>query len=225
MPTKHIIIPGTRFGRLVVLEESPVRKYNYVSWRCRCDCGQETIVTGVSLRLGNTRSCGCLQRETAENSRLTHGHSTGYRVTPTYKCWLAMNDRCRNPNNKGYRNYGGRGIMVCERWKTFENFLADMGERPRRGLSIDRRENNLGYAPDNCEWATRAAQSRNRRSNQFVQFNDLNLCVTDWAKKIGITQKALSRRLRLWPLERALTDPSARKNRESSPDPRHKVNT
>lgn len=154
---------GQSFGRLVVREFYGVQ-HNHCMWLCECSCGGTTITSTNSLNGGHTRSCGCLMREVSRANRIaeaTHGHTRHGRQSPTYSTWASMHERCRNPNHVAYHRYGLRGVTVCTRWAEFENFLADMGERPD-GLTLDRRESSQGYSTDNCRWATPKQQMRNR---------------------------------------------------------------
>ena len=153
---------GQVFGRLTVLHRDHSRAERRAYWICQCSCGKLASVCGVSLRRGNTKSCGCGALESRSSSgkkHATHGQSD----TPTFSSWSSMMDRCLNERSRGYQHYGARGITVCEQWRTFLGFLADMGERPA-GTTLERIDNGRGYEPGNCKWATKADQSRNRSS-------------------------------------------------------------
>jgi hypothetical protein len=204
-PPRHDLT-GKRFGRLVVIEDIGHRGGVYY-WRCRCDCGTERITRGNSLTIGRTKSCGCLHRELLAITKRRHGH---YK-SPTYGVWLAMKQRCNDPKQKGYKNYGGRGVTVCAQWNARDGFAAffeHVGERPSPKHTLDRIDNERGYEPGNVRWVTRAAQSRNTRRNVLITFNGETKVLMDWARHFGIKITTLQGRLRLgWDFFRAVTTP------------------
>lgn len=161
--TKAMI--GKRFGRWTVLKQSGTyRRPGGMGARpcilCRCDCGSKKVIDAHSVRYGHSRSCGCLRKEITAKRRTIHGNTN----TVEYTTWKSMRQRCNNPNDPNFMNYGGRGITICERWQeSFKSFLMDMGHRPSNRHSLDRVDNDGQYSPDNCRWATRKQQRRNRR--------------------------------------------------------------
>lgn len=185
MGTKIAI--GDRFGRLTVIERAE-NLSTCIRWLCRCDCGKETTVHASSLARGNSRSCGCLQLETVTS----HGESKG----PEYAAWNNMRGRCLNSLNTQYGNYGGRGITICEAWLKFEAFIADMGKRPSRAHSLERRDVNGNYEPGNCHWATRDEQVNNKRTNVRVLHNGRSLTLAELSKESGIDYFRLRSRLK-----------------------------
>lgn len=181
-------ISGQRFGRLLVttIHSKPGGR---ATWWCICDCGVKIPVKSCYLRSGHTASCGCLRSDVARKLRTTHGNA----ANPTYSTWVRMWQRCTNPKNERWASYGGRGISVCERWLKFENFLADMGKKPKE-RSIDRINNDLGYSPDNCRWATSDEQMNNTSRVRLLTAHGKTQSLTQWAKELGIPYMTIVKR-------------------------------
>lgn len=192
---------GARFGRLVVIGFAPSRprprdesgKYKkpVAYWECQCDCGKIVAIKRKKLRGGNTRSCGCLKTEIIKAGTNTKHGMSRY---SEYKSWHGMMVRCYNPGHVSYADYGGRGIQVCDRWHTFENFYEDMGKRPPN-TSIDRINNNGDYEPENCRWGTIEEQSNNRRNSVYVEFNGRRRTVGQWEHHFKVNSGFIRGRL------------------------------
>jgi hypothetical protein len=198
--------PAQRYGRLTAIEFIDSNATRHARWRFKCDCGREHIAFARNVRSGKVSSCGCYNHEKHSRGRLTHGRVG----TPEYEAWRAMRRRCLNPTDGSFSNYGGRGITICERWGTFETFFADMGERPSPSHSLDRIDNERGYEPDNCRWATHAEQARNRRDTHLIDFQGGMMALRDVAKLVGLSERTIRNRLEQgWSVERALTTPRA----------------
>jgi hypothetical protein len=211
-------LAGQRFGRLLVLKFAGLNRHGSSLWTCICDCGRSTAaIVGSDLRRGMHKSCGCLRRETLPTYKHGACRSGG---TPEYRAWRGLCDRCVNPKSQGYRNYGGRGITVCPRWlgeNGFETFLADMGRRPNPEHSIDRIDNDKGYSPENCRWATRSEQRRNQRplkGRRMLILQGRSQSVARWAREIGIGASTILFRLRKgWSVAETLTEPLQQQQR------------
>jgi hypothetical protein len=207
---KTIRLDGRRFGRWLVVGPSRSQRFGAlgkpkIQWFCRCDCGAERWVFSDVLRRGGSLSCGCLCREISR-SRGTHYMSK----TPIYRVWRSMISRCENSNNSQFHLYGGRGVTVCRRWReSFAAFRDDMGQKPTSSHSLDRIDNNGNYEPGNVRWATAKEQAANLRKNVNLTHDGETLCVSAWARKTGLREQTLRRRLSLgWSHEKALTTPA-----------------
>lgn len=207
-------LTGKTFSRLTVLERA-ANKSRRVKWRCVCTCGNETVVAANKLANGHTQSCGCLHKERSSEANIKHGQSSypnGGASTKEYNTWTLMKRRCEKSTTKTYELYGGRGIYVCARWQTFENFFTDMGHAPSPKHSIDRIDVNGPYSPENCRWADNKTQGRNKRNNRNLTIRGVTQCLAAWADAVAISQKILHARLtRGWPPEKAVFTPVKRR--------------
>lgn len=196
-------LSGKVFGRLTVVGRSDRRRGTRPLWRCLCSCGNEHFTETASLVAGRVNSCGCLKSELDHTRTRTHGMSSD----PLYGIWLMIRQRCLNPNNKSFRDYGGRGIKVCTRWDDFSLFKRDMGPRPV-GTEIDRRDNNGDYCPDNCKWVDRQINAQNKRNNRIITCDGDSLCIAAWSRKTGLSRGTIERRLNSgWQPERIIHQP------------------
>jgi len=190
-------LQGFRFGSLTVLQlGEKQRPMNGAWWLCLCDCGTQKNIPATDMVQGKINSCGCEHSERIGRAKATHGKSK----SRTYKLWMAMRNRCDRIN----QDYSCRGIVYDERWKSFENFLEDMGEAPE-GLSLDRIDCNGNYHKANCRWATREQQANNTRANIFIEWDGKRQTRSQWEKELGMRPTTLRTRIKAgWPMERAM---------------------
>lgn len=180
-------LTGQKYGRLTAVKDCGRNSRGLVLWLCNCDCGKTKVVNSHYLRGGNVQSCGCLKTEGRGTHRMSYSSE--------HEAWTGMKQRCLCPTNKRFPLYGARGIKVCERWLQFENFLADMGQKPTPQHTLDRIDTNGNYEPSNCRWADSKTQQNNRRNNRFLEFNGQKLTCSQWAEKMGISSDLLRQRI------------------------------
>lgn len=199
---KFVDLTGQKFERLTVIKRAE-NKGSQTMWLCRCDCGKERIVCSGNLKSGHTKSCGCLNDEKVGNLNKTHQKCN----TRLHSIWTAMKSRCYNPKNNRYKNYGLKGITVCEEWQEFIPFYKwAVTKGYKEGLTIDRIDNSKGYSPDNCRWATQEEQQNNRSNNHLITYNGETHTLAQWAKIKNIKAVTLAARIKNgWTIERALT--------------------
>lgn len=201
-------LTGQQFGSLLVIS----RDEDYISptgnkiarWICKCECGNTVSVMGASLKRGRTKSCGCLQKKVASEKQTKHGKHN----TRIYRIWNGIIVRCTNPNHHSYKHYGARGITVCDEWRKFEPFFEwSVTNGYNDTLSIDRIDNNQGYCPSNCRWATTTEQANNTSKNHYITFQGETHTLIEWSRITGISYSTLRDRInnQKWDAERALT--------------------
>ena len=190
---KAIDLTNRKFGRLTALEFVGRSKFNQRLWKAACDCGKFVTVPSNALLSGNSKSCGCVAVERIAKLNRTHG-KTG---TPEHRSWNAMKARCYNPNVRSYKDYGARGIRVCKEWcESFEKFLEDMGQRPTPKHTLDRKDLNGDYTPQNCRWATISEQNNNNRANRRITYMGRTQNATQWARELGFNPLTIMGRAR-----------------------------
>lgn len=188
-------LTGQRFGRLVAVKYEYQKNGRYL-WLFKCDCGNEKIIGSNNVKNGHTLSCGCLKKELLSKTYTKHGEgSRGKGETREYRIWLAMRSRCLNKKTGHYKNYGGRGITICKRWADYKLFIKDMGRCPD-GYTIERIDNNKGYSPNNCKWASCKEQARNRRTTRLLSNGAVTMCLKDWSSLLNVQERVLRKYLK-----------------------------
>jgi hypothetical protein len=194
-------ITNKKFNKLTAIKFSHKEgKQNRAKWLFKCECGNEKIIDKGKVTGGYTKSCGCLMIEEQKRfvrNATTHGLSGGKKGRrPEYGIWRGIKTRCLKINNIAYKDYGGRGIKICDRWKdSFKNFWEDMGERPSKYHSIDRIDNNKDYEPSNCKWSTPLEQGRNKRNVRLITFKNQTKCLTEWIEFLNLDEKIVAKNL------------------------------
>jgi hypothetical protein len=216
-PRRKIFLSwGEKYGRLTLVEP----RDDGAKWLCKCQCGLTTIVAVGNLTSGHTKSCGCLSAEKTATRSTSHKEFINRgKGSPEYRIWAKIKGRCLNPKDRAFKYYGGRGISICDEWQTsFAAFLRDVGRRPSPELTLDRTDNNKGYAKDNCRWATRRVQSQNRRCVKGITLNGRTQSLADWSRETGISIGLLFARIRVlgWTDEQALTTPVKSRTKSTS---------
>lgn len=197
---------GKRFGRLVIVSYEGV-KNSRSYFLCQCDCGVQKEVQEKRLKNGETMSCGCRLNEIHKQISINsykHGNGGRKDASPEFKAWCKMRYRCLDPNCERYKNYGGRGIKICDRWADFKNFLADMGAKPFPHYSLERVDNDGNYCPENCKWIPYSEQTKNRTNSHWIEFSGERMILSDWARRFEIDPSRLCDHLKRKSIEDAM---------------------
>lgn len=195
---KPVDISGEKYGRLTPLYRVDNDKYGHTSWMCKCDCGAMKVVSTNDMRTGKSRSCGCLEKENrglfGTRSKRTHQ----MKGTRLYRIWQGAKNRALNQNDKHWPDYGGRGITICDEWKTSFEAFRDwaLANGYKEDLTIDRIDVNGNYCPENCRWVPQAEQQRNKRNNRYYTYNGKTQLIPAWAKEFGVTDSTIRSRIR-----------------------------
>ena len=215
----YIDLTGQRFGRLVVIKRAGTAKDGRALWLCCCDCGNEITTSSANLVRGHSKSCGCFRIERIIESHKAHGDGKHRERNRLYHIWGDMKHRCSNPNCRAYKNYGGRGITVCEEWQQYQPFRDwALHNGYSDELTLDRMDTNGNYEPDNCRWITKQEQCFNKRTSHLVTYQGVTQTVSQWAKEYNIPRTTLAHRLDDgWSVEDALTLPSQKGKRIDEP--------
>lgn len=198
MRRKPDICPGTKLNRLTILSPAADvvndKGYRTRMVFVRCDCGVEKTIRAAAFFSEHLKSCGCLKLEKFTARATKHGHCKGRTRSKAHRAWNDAIERCSRPSHPSYTHYGARGIVVCERWQAFENFIADMGE-PGPRMTLDRIDNSRGYEPGNCRWTTWKQQARNKRTSRFIEHDGQRRTLAEWAEMAGLLPSTLRRRI------------------------------
>lgn len=200
---------GMRFGMLEVIERAENSKHGESRWVCRCDCGNTITLTQRQIKEKTKDNCGCVKRK---HFNATHGCSN----TRLYNTWALMIERCERPTNRAYKYYGQRGITVCKEWHDFLEFKAWAdATKPNDDYTLDRKDNNKGYSPDNCRWVDKKTQANNRRSNVEIEYKGETHSLTEWCERIGFDYKRVHNRMYKlgWSFEKAISTPVDKRKR------------
>ncbi len=204
---------GNKYGRLTIIKEAGRNKNGQVVWECKCECGKHIIASGVLIRRGGVKSCGCLVADGTSRPNITHHCSRADSIHKRlYKIWAGMRSRCLSQSNPAFPDYGARGIDICEEWMDFKNFRDwALFNGYSSTLTIDRINNDAGYSPANCRFITLAENQRNRRNNRRIAYDGQEMILCEWAEVLGIESRTLQRRLAIgWDVHEAFTRPVRR---------------